>query len=112
MRIAFKSQYLVEYFKGQEGIVSMGVSSPSAPALFTTAGMPDVVMMPMSVQWDEGPAQEKTTVEGAPVPTQAGEEAQSEKEAQLTGEGAEASAALEPEYLPKPRGRRGMKRSQ
>ncbi len=76
-KIAIDVKYLVEYFKGQEGIVSMGVSSPSAPALFTTAGMPDVVMMPMFVQWDgaqptteeQNPAEEQPSQEpsGEPV---------------------------------------------
>ncbi len=72
-RIAISSNYLVEYFKGQEGIVNMGVNSPSAPALFTTPGMPDVVIMPMFVQWNGEPAAETPPAEEPAQETSEGE---------------------------------------
>lgn len=112
-KIAIDVKYLVEYFKGQEGIVSMGVSSPSAPALFTTAGMPDVVMMPMFVQWDgeapKQPAPEAPTgqseeaTSAQPIPAGEGQEAASEP-----AEGAEIDAPTE-ETKPRRRGRKKQK---
>ncbi len=50
-RVAISARFLVEYLKGQEGIVTMGVKDHSSPVLFTAPGMPEVVIMPMAVQW-------------------------------------------------------------
>ncbi|MDO8750896.1 MAG: hypothetical protein Q7K03_07110, partial [Dehalococcoidia bacterium] len=112
-KIAIDVKYLTEYFKGQEGIVSMGVRDPSAPAMFTTPGMPDVVMMPMFVQWDgeapKQPAPEAPTgqseeaTSAQPIPTGEGQEAASEP-----AEGAEIDAPTE-ETKPRRRGRKKQK---
>jgi len=75
--LAIGIKYLTTYFKGQEGIVSMGVKTPSSPALFTTPGMPDVVMMPMFVRPDSKPeaASVQDTGEGEARPEESeGEE--------------------------------------
>lgn len=62
-RTAMDVKYLSAYLKGQEGIVTMGTKDPTSPVLFTTPGMPEVVMMPMSVQWDNRVPQPKGRTE-------------------------------------------------
>lgn len=50
-RTAINVNYLLEYLKGREGLVTMGVSSESSPILFQHGTSPLVVIMPMFVQW-------------------------------------------------------------
>jgi len=50
-RIGFNVNYLLEYIKGKEGLITMTISGEKAPALFRHSASPLVVMMPMMVQW-------------------------------------------------------------
>ncbi|MFH1560698.1 MAG: DNA polymerase III subunit beta [Chloroflexota bacterium] len=59
--IAFKREYLAEYLRGKYQTVTIQTNGGSAPGLFTAPGAPQVVVMPMFVQWDGGPAPEGAT---------------------------------------------------
>ena len=66
-RIAFNINYILEYLKGNERLVELGISTPTAPACFLD-GRSTVLIMPMSVQdeaskeaEDKAPEPEKTT---------------------------------------------------
>ena len=50
--IAFYFKYLMAYFQGLEGQVMLEVTNPSSPGLFTNREMPQVLVMPMYVEWD------------------------------------------------------------
>lgn len=50
-KIAVDVSYLLDYLKGKEGLLSIGVTSTQGPLLFRHASSPLVVMMPMFVQW-------------------------------------------------------------
>jgi DNA polymerase III sliding clamp (beta) subunit (PCNA family) len=50
-RIAVNVHYLVEYLRGKENLVTMGITSDSSPVLFKYGTSPIVVVMPMMVQW-------------------------------------------------------------
>jgi len=50
-RTALNVSYLLGYFAGRQGLVTMGVKSEKEPVLFTHGISPLVVMMPMFVQW-------------------------------------------------------------
>jgi len=50
-RIAINMKYLQEYVKGKSGLVTMGVTTVSGPALFRHSSSPIVVIMPMNVSW-------------------------------------------------------------
>ncbi len=52
-RIAISMKYLQEYIKGKSGLVTMGVTTVSGPALFRHSNSPLVVIMPMNVSWPE-----------------------------------------------------------
>ncbi|MBI4199667.1 MAG: hypothetical protein HY535_04245 [Chloroflexi bacterium] len=108
-RIAFNHKYLAEYLKGKERPVTIQTSSPSSPGVFTSTDPTVVVMMmPMFVQWDDGTVQKETVAEEAPANRQ--EESQPVEEEAKAPEAAEQ--VPEPEDPPKPKGRRGRKRSQ
>ncbi len=49
-RIGFNVNYLLEYIKGKEGLITMATTSEKAPALFHHSASPLVVMMPMFVE--------------------------------------------------------------
>jgi hypothetical protein len=53
-KIAVSIKYLLDYFKGKTGTVTMSWSGTSAPLLFTYRDHPHVVMMPMFVKWTPG----------------------------------------------------------
>lgn len=110
-RIAFKHQYLAEYLKGKERPVTIQVTRPSSPGVFTSTDPIVVVVMPMFVQWDGEPAQKEPVAEDAPAEEISTEETQ--EEAQPVEEEAEAPEAPEPveqvpepEAPPKPKSRR------
>ena len=63
--IAFNHRYLAELFKGKEGPVVMETKTPSSPALFVHRGQRGVVLMPMFVQWDGGPAWTEAVAPGS-----------------------------------------------
>ena len=50
-RIAINMKYLQEYVKGKSGLVTMGVTTVSGPALFRHSSSPIVLIMPMNVSW-------------------------------------------------------------
>jgi DNA polymerase-3 subunit beta len=50
-RTAMNISYLLEYLRGRQGLVTMGVKSEKEPVLFTHGPSPLVVIMPMFVQW-------------------------------------------------------------
>ncbi len=39
------------YLKGKAGLVTLGISSQSSPAVFHYVNVPIVAVMPMNVQW-------------------------------------------------------------
>jgi hypothetical protein len=51
-KIAFSYKYLMDYLAGKLGPVLLETSTPSSAARFFCAGSPDVLIMPMFVQWD------------------------------------------------------------
>jgi len=50
-KVAINIKYLLEYLKGKEGIVTMGLSGGTAPVLFRHRSSPLVLVMPMQVEW-------------------------------------------------------------
>lgn len=50
-RTALNVKYLLNYLKGREGLVSMGVRGTQEPVLFRHSTSPLVMIMPMFVQW-------------------------------------------------------------
>jgi DNA polymerase-3 subunit beta len=51
-RTALNLGYLLEYFKGRSGVVTMAPSGGEAgPVLFSHRGAPHILIMPMHVQW-------------------------------------------------------------
>ena len=54
-KIAFNIRYLTEYLERKKGLVLMETSTPSAPGRFFHSGSPDVLLMPIYVQWEGSP---------------------------------------------------------
>ena len=77
--------YLLEYLRGKQGLVTMGVKTERDPILFTHGPSPLVVIMPMFVQWE-------------PVAVTQAEEVRAEAEVQAA---AEAPQDPVPEEKPK-----------
>lgn len=50
-KTALNVRYLLDYLKGKEGLVSIGVKGVVDPILFRHGTSPLVVVMPMTVQW-------------------------------------------------------------
>lgn len=50
-RIAINVSYLLDYLKGREGVVTMGVRGAQEPVIFRHGSSPLVLIMPMFVQW-------------------------------------------------------------
>ena len=50
-KVGLNIKYLLEYLKGKEGIITMGVSSGTAPVMFRHRASPLVLVMPMFVEW-------------------------------------------------------------
>ncbi|GAI75298.1 unnamed protein product, partial [marine sediment metagenome] len=50
-KTAVNVDYLLNYLKGREGLVSIGVRSAQDPVLFRHSTSPLVMIMPMFVQW-------------------------------------------------------------
>jgi DNA polymerase-3 subunit beta len=104
-RIAFGQKYLVEYLRGKYHAVTIQTNGGAAPGLFTSANAAKVVVMPMFVQWDGGPAPEEATTG----------EAEGNMEAEEVAPESRAEDSPEPEQPPeepaKPKTRRGRKHS-
>jgi DNA polymerase III sliding clamp (beta) subunit (PCNA family) len=77
-RIAINMRYLQEYVKGKSGLVTMGVTTVSGPALFRHGSSPLVVIMPMNVSWPDD--QVETPVEPEPAPEPPGETSEDAEE--------------------------------
>jgi len=50
-RIALNVSYLLDYLKGREGVVTMGLRGAQDPVIFRHGSSPLVLIMPMVVQW-------------------------------------------------------------
>jgi len=50
-KVAVNVNYLLEYLRGKEGLVTMGVISPQQPVIFRYDASPLVIVMPMFVEW-------------------------------------------------------------
>jgi len=50
-KVAVNVSYLLDYLKGKDGLLSIGVTSTQGPVLFRHGTSPLVVMMPMFIQW-------------------------------------------------------------
>jgi DNA polymerase-3 subunit beta len=50
-RVALNAGYLLEYLKGREGLVTMGVTTETSPVIFRHGTSPLVLIMPLGVQW-------------------------------------------------------------
>jgi hypothetical protein len=57
-KIAFNIRYLTGYLAGKLGMVLLETSDPKAPGRFFCSGSPDVLLMPVFVQWDGSPTTE------------------------------------------------------
>jgi len=58
-RIGLNIGYLLEYLKGKQGLVTLGVKTPTSPALLQHSASPLTVVMPIFVQWPGDPVPEK-----------------------------------------------------
>lgn len=85
-KVAVNTKYLVEYLGGKDGLVTMHVKDEKSPVLFRYSSAPQVLIMPMFVDW-EG----KAKTEPEPEPE---EEAEGEPEP-------EPKPEAEPEPQPK-----------
>ena len=65
-RIAINMKYLQEYVKGKSGLVTMGVTTVSGPALFRHSSSPIVLIMPMNVSWPGDETGKPATPEPTP----------------------------------------------
>ncbi len=50
-KIGLSANYLLDYLKGKEGIVSIALTTETAPAMFQHQKGPKVLIMPMKVDW-------------------------------------------------------------
>jgi len=68
-KIAFNGRLLHDYFENcKSGPVMLEVTTVSSPGLFTHQGMPQVVLMPMFVQWEGEPPLEVPDQQEEPDP--------------------------------------------
>ncbi len=50
-RVAINIKYLLEYLKGKEGMITLGLTGGTAPVVLRHRASPLVLVMPMNVQW-------------------------------------------------------------
>jgi DNA polymerase-3 subunit beta len=50
-RVALHIKYILEYLKGKEGMITMGLTGKTAPVVLRHRASPLVLVMPMMVQW-------------------------------------------------------------
>ena len=95
-RLALNANYLIEYLRNKDGIVSMSWTGDTAPAAFQHSKSPKVLIMPMLAEWGDEP----------PVA-----QAESETEPEAAVDPPEGPAEVAPEAKPsKPQKQRGKKR--
>jgi DNA polymerase III sliding clamp (beta) subunit (PCNA family) len=58
-RIAMNCKYFADYLADKNGVITMAVSSRTAPPTFIYGNHPLVAIMPMMVQWDDEPQANK-----------------------------------------------------
>jgi hypothetical protein len=95
---AFSYKYLMDYLAGKLGMVLLETSEPKAPGRFFCSGSPDVLLMPVFVQWDGSPTREPAADQpavGRPADEETPEEPTGDQHASV-GEGATAAAEGEP----------------
>ena len=76
-KVAINVNYLLNYLKGKEGLLTIGATDPQSPLLFRHSASPQVVMMPMFVEWgkteakeegpEESPEESEEVLEESPV---------------------------------------------
>ena len=88
-RIGMDIAYLEEYLAGKEGIVTMGNTKETSPAVFHYGSTPVVVIMPMAVAWDGETSKQEGAKEGS-----------TEEPADEVEEGIEVSAEAEATEAP------------
>ena len=54
-RIGLNSRYMLEYFQGKTTPVTMSLGEPDQPITCACPGTPNVVIMPMFIQWEDDP---------------------------------------------------------
>ncbi|MEK7872967.1 MAG: DNA polymerase III subunit beta, partial [Chloroflexota bacterium] len=54
-RIGLNSRYMLEYFQGKTHPVIMSLGEPDQPITCSSQGTPNVVIMPMFIQWEDDP---------------------------------------------------------
>ena len=74
-RIAIHIKYLREYIKGKTGLLTVKVTTPTAPVVFRYSQAPLVAMMPMQVTWpDQTPPVAVAELEASTQKTKTNEE--------------------------------------
>ena len=97
-KIAVNCSYLLAYAKAVPGVVTMKTTTPSSPVLLLSEGQPQVVLMPMFVQWGgEGP-QPAPNAEGTPNP--AGQDESEDSNEDQTVPNQESATAAEDAHQP------------
>jgi DNA polymerase-3 subunit beta len=99
-KTAVNIKYLMEYFKGKDGLVTIAVSDHKSPVTFRYSNTPLVIIIPMFVDWDgsqaakekadaeaKAKADEEARAQAATAP--AAEEDQPGEEEEEEGEGTE-----------------------
>lgn len=66
-RIAVDIRYLLEYFKGRQGVVTMRVRDEKGPIVLHHYSSPVVVIMPLLVQWPGDPQPQTAEAKVAPT---------------------------------------------
>lgn len=61
-RIGLNSRYMLEYFQGKTHPVIMSLGEPDQPITCACPGTPNVVIMPMFIQWEDDPRFKKVEV--------------------------------------------------
>ena len=90
-RIALSVSYLLGYLEGKEGLITMGSTTASGPALFHYGNKPIVAIMPMFVDWgDKQPSSEGPKAETAEENPEPETEEKTPEEPETTEEPADA----------------------
>ena len=50
-RVALNIKYILEYLKGKEGMITLGLTGKTAPVILRHRASPLVLVMPLNVQW-------------------------------------------------------------
>ena len=90
-RTALNQKYLLDYLSGKQGIVIFSQYNTTGPVVFQYQNSPRVLIMPMSVQWDDEkpPAVEKAEPEAETTEETAEVEAEDESETSAEDQAAE-----------------------